>query len=197
MRFPQYGREVLRGASDGGHGKGLLLLIVGVVEVILALPEVNDLHLVVTQKEQIGRLDVPMADALALQEGTGRDETAVHPHQFRLGPEEVGLLPLAVEGLQIGGLVHEFSDNADFEGVVARLAQKIGIILDDIGMVLHLPQLLRLLLILVQLFKGLGLDLLEGEVLAGWDMDRLVDLGVLLAGAQHVQLLEVRFLEHC
>lgn len=82
MGFPQDRREILRGASDGGHSKGLLLFIVRIIKVILALAEVDDLSLVVTQKEQISWLDIPMTDPLALQERTGRDETAVHPHQL-------------------------------------------------------------------------------------------------------------------
>ena len=82
MGLPQDRREILRRASDGRHGKGLLLFIVGVIEVILALAEVDDLHFVVTQKEQVGWLDVPVADPLALQEGTGRDEAAVHPYEL-------------------------------------------------------------------------------------------------------------------
>lgn len=73
MRLPQDRREVLRSAPDGCHGKGFLVLIVGVVEVILALSEVYDLHFVVGHEEEVGWLDVAVADALALQEGTGGD----------------------------------------------------------------------------------------------------------------------------
>ena len=87
VRLPQDRREVLRRPSNGSHREGLLILIVGVVEVVLALSEVDDLHFVVGHEEEVGRLDVAVADALALHEGTRRDQAAVHPHQLRLAPE--------------------------------------------------------------------------------------------------------------
>lgn len=96
MRFPQDRGEILRRASDCSHCECFLLFIVRIVEVILALSEIDDFCLVVTQKKEIGWFDVSVADSLALQERTGRDETAVHPHKLRLGPEEIGLLAFTV-----------------------------------------------------------------------------------------------------
>ncbi len=76
--LPEDGGEILRSTSDGSHCEGLLILIIRVIKVVLALTEVDDLHLIVRQKEEIGRFDVTVADALALQEGASGDETAVH-----------------------------------------------------------------------------------------------------------------------
>lgn len=82
MSLPQNRRKILRSASDCCHGKGLLLLIVGIVEVVLALSEIYDLHFIVGHEEKIGWFDVAVADAFALQEGTSRDEAAVHSYEL-------------------------------------------------------------------------------------------------------------------
>lgn len=68
MCLPQDRREVLRSSSDGCHSKGFLVLIIRVIEVVLALSEVYDLHLVVGHEEEVGWLDVTVTDSLALQE---------------------------------------------------------------------------------------------------------------------------------
>ena len=84
VRLPQNGREVLGSASNGGHGECLSLIVVVVVEVVLALPEIYEFGLIVAEQEEVGGLDVPVADAPALQEGAGGDEAAVHADEFSL-----------------------------------------------------------------------------------------------------------------
>jgi hypothetical protein len=56
-------------------------------------------------------------------------------------------------------------------------------------------ELHRLLFVLVELVGVLGFDLLECVDLTGGVMDHLVDLGVLFAGAQQLDLLEVALAE--
>ena len=54
----------------------------------LGTPEVTELEFVGRRVyEQVLGLDVAVADASALQEGTGRDKAAVHADQFGFGPE--------------------------------------------------------------------------------------------------------------
>jgi hypothetical protein len=99
MGFPQDGREVLRRASDSGHGKSLSVFIGGIVEVVFAFAEVDEFELVFFGDEDVGRLDVTVADALALEEGAGGDEGAVELGQFLLGPVKVLFLAFAVQVL--------------------------------------------------------------------------------------------------
>ena len=78
MSLPKNGGKVLGSASNGGHGESLLLLVVGIIEVVFALSEIDDLDLVIRHEEKVGWLYISMTDALALQERTSRNQTAVH-----------------------------------------------------------------------------------------------------------------------
>lgn len=119
VRFPKYRREILRRASNGGHGEGLLLIIIGVIEVIFAFAEIYEFDFVIGQQKEVGWFDVAMADAFALQERASTYQTAVHTYHFWLAPVQSCFLTFTIEHLEIGGFIHEFSNDAYFEGIVA------------------------------------------------------------------------------
>lgn len=80
MGFPEDRRKILWSSSDGSHGKGLLFVVVGVIEVVFALSKVNDFDLIVGHDEEVGWFDVTMTYSFALKERAGGDQTAVHGH---------------------------------------------------------------------------------------------------------------------
>lgn len=137
-----------------------------------------------------------MADSPGLQVGAGGNHAAVHGDQLCLSPVHVGFLALAVHELEVGLLLHELSDDAQLERTVLSLCEVIAVELDDVGVVLHLHELYCFLLVLVELVQIFGLNLFQGVVLASVQMDCFVDLRVLLARPQHLQFLEICFLEH-
>lgn len=49
MRLPKHWGQILRGASNCGHGKSLSIFVIGVVEVVLAFSKVDELKFVVGQ----------------------------------------------------------------------------------------------------------------------------------------------------
>jgi hypothetical protein len=125
MGFPQDGREVLGGASDSGHGESLPVFIGGVVEVVFALPEVDEFEFALLCDEDVGWLDVAVADAFALQEGTGGDEGAVKFEQLFFSPVQVLFLAFAVQVLQVHVSVHVLCDDAQLVRVVLGFAQVV------------------------------------------------------------------------
>jgi hypothetical protein len=88
-------------SSDSGHCKSLFLIIVGIVEVVFTLTEVNYFGFIILQEKQVGWFDVSMTYSFALQERTGRNKTAVHGGELRLCPKHVRLLSFAIKGLKI------------------------------------------------------------------------------------------------
>lgn len=58
-------------------------------------------------------------------------------------------------------------------------------------MVLHFHELHSLFLVLIEFIKVFGLNLFESVELAGGDVDCLINLGVLLAGSQHLEPFEI------
>lgn len=98
--LPEDGRQVLRCTSDGGHGADSA--IVGLLEVVLGLSEVDDLNLVgLRVQEHVGRLEVSVADTHGLQVGQSRDNRNNHFLHLITLPEEALLLALAEEVLQV------------------------------------------------------------------------------------------------
>lgn len=63
---------------------------------------------------------------------------------------------------------------------------------------LALSQLIQMAtyLVLIELVKSLGFDFLNGVVLAGWNMLSFVDLGILFARAEQVNLFKVLLPKH-
>ncbi len=64
--FPKNWREILRSASDSGHGESLSILIGGIIEVIFTLPEINEFELTFLGNENISGFKISMADAFTL-----------------------------------------------------------------------------------------------------------------------------------
>lgn len=71
MCFPEDGREILGGSSDGCHGEGLSILICGVVEVVFAFAKIDKFELVFLSNEDVGWFDIAMTDSFGLKEGAG------------------------------------------------------------------------------------------------------------------------------
>lgn len=72
MRFPQNRRQILRSTPDCGHGKGLSILIRGIIKIILTLTEIDQLKLSLFSYKNIRRFDIPVTNALTLKKRTGR-----------------------------------------------------------------------------------------------------------------------------
>jgi hypothetical protein len=125
MCFPQDRREVLGGASDGGHGESLPVFISGIVKVVFALAEVDEFEFAFLCDEDVGWLDVAVADAFALQEGAGGDEGAVEFEELFFSPVQVLFLAFAVQVLQVHVSVHVLGDDAQFVRVVLGFAQVV------------------------------------------------------------------------
>lgn len=126
MCFPQDGREVLGGASDSGHGESLPVFIGGIVEVVFALPEVDEFEFALLCDEDVGWLDVAVADAFALQKGAGGDEGAVEFEQLFFGPVQILFLAFAVQVLQVHVSIHVLRDDAQLVRVVLGFAQVVS-----------------------------------------------------------------------
>ena len=148
------------------------------------------------KQEEVGWLEVAVAEAHALHVCQGAHERHEHLLHFFLAPEEVILLSLSEDVLEVLLVFYVLADDADAERVVHCLVEKVTVELDDILMVLRLEQLHGLLLVLVELVKGFGLDLFEGVEFAGVPVDYFVDLSILLARAQQIDLFEIFFSKH-
>lgn len=135
--LPQNRREVLRCASDGSHSERLPIFVSGIVEIVLALSEINQFKLAFLCEEQIRRLDIPMANSFALQKRTRRDERAIHLNQLLLSEMLFLFLPLPVQVFQVHISIHVLRDNSEFVGIVFSLAEIISIRTNDIGMTLY------------------------------------------------------------
>lgn len=73
MRLPQNRGEVLRGASNRGHGESLSVFVSWIIEIVFALTEINKLELIFLSDKDVRGLDVTVADTFALQERARRD----------------------------------------------------------------------------------------------------------------------------
>ena len=67
VSLPKYWRELLRCASDGGHGVSIPTLVVGVEELVLGLAKINQLQFAVVEQKEVRRLYVPVTDSPLLQ----------------------------------------------------------------------------------------------------------------------------------
>ena len=67
MRFPQNRRQILRSTPDCGHGKGLSILIRGIIKIILTLTKIDQLKLSLFSNKNIRRFDIPVTNALTLK----------------------------------------------------------------------------------------------------------------------------------
>lgn len=181
MGFPQDRGQVLRSPSDRGHGECLLFFIVGIIEVVFAFPEVYQLYLIAGEEEDVGGLDIPVADASALEVRASRHQAAVHGHEFLLVPVLVGFLFFTVDGFEVGLGVDVLGEDAQLEAVLLGFAEVVAVEFDDVGVVLHFCQLGSLLLVLVELVKIFGFYFFEGVYLVGADMDSFVYFGVFFA----------------
>lgn len=144
VRFPEYGREILRGASDG-RSRGISSVL-ALPEVVLALSEVNDLHLARRHLKEIGRLEVAVTETHRLHVRERRDQRDYHLLELVLLPEGVSLLPLPENVLEVQLVVDVLTDYAYPEGVVHRLVEEIAEELNHIRMMLGFEQLHRFFL---------------------------------------------------
>ena len=140
MSFPEGRAEVLWRASNRSHRTSAAVICI--LEVVLRLTEVNNLHLErLWEEEQIGRFQVTMANSHGLQVAERRDDTNNHLLQLVLLPERARGLPLSEHVLQVRSAVHVLADHSDTERVIHGFIEVIAEELQNVGMALDLKEL--------------------------------------------------------
>ena len=137
-----------------------------------------------------------MADADRLQIAHSGDEADHHFLNFALLPVDALLFALSEHIFEVGAVVHELSDQTHSEGVVHGFVEIVAVEMNDICVVLGFGKLDCFLFILVEFLEVLGLDFFERVDLAAGQVFDLVDFGVLLAGPEQVDFLEVLLSKH-
>jgi hypothetical protein len=139
MGLPQRRGQVLWCASDRGHCPDPA--VVRLLIVVFRFPEIDKFDLKRRQQKQVGRLEVSMRNADALEVTQGANNTDNHLLKLLLSPEQALLFPFAKHVLQVLSRLHELANHCDSESIVHSLIKVVAIKLQHVWVCLHLEQL--------------------------------------------------------
>lgn len=138
--FPQDRRQILGGASDGCCSRWAAIIALA-LENIFRLTKINQFNFAAGHEEQVGWLQVTVAEANGLKMWQCWNNADEHFLDLLGFPEQIHLLAFAVNVLEVEAMLNILANNANSECVVHSFVEEVAVELNDVRVVLSFEQL--------------------------------------------------------